>query len=500
MASFTNYFDILNHHADTKTSKNAICCESEHVTYAKLNENIGRFGNLLREVGVKPKDRVVIAIPDSPDSYYAFFGAMKWGAWPTLISPDLSRQDYEYILQDSQASALITVRGSEAAEAQTPSPLVRLFVDDEVYPSLLAGAAADLNPYRVTPENIAFLQYTSGSTGNPKGVPHSQADMIFSPRHYAGEVLNMSEKDVVFSASKLFFGYGFGNAVTFPVFYGASAVLLSGKPGPADVLGIVDQYGPTLFFGVPTLYNMMLKFITGPVSMPSLRFCVSAGEALPASYYHLWKEVTGLEIIDGIGSTEALHIFISNRPGDVHPGSSGLIVPGYEAKVVGDDGLPVKTGQQGILCIRGGSTAPCYWNKPKESAKTMLPEGWLRTGDYFVEDEGCYTCLGRQDDLFKVGGAWVSPPRVEEAVRSHPAIMECAVTSREYEGLLKPMAYVVLNAGFTGDMKLTRELRGHVLQRLPDYMCPVQFNYVQELPKTRTGKVQRYILKGENGA
>ena len=496
MASGANYFEIIDHHARTKGNKNALYCENEKVTYAKLNDNIGRFGNLLKNLGVRPKEKVVLAFPDGPDFYYAFFGAMKCGALPALISPDLSRQDYEYILRDTQASALITVRSSEAAAAETQGPLKNIFIDDEAFPSLLAGAAVELAPYINTPEKIVFLNYTSGSTGKPKGVPHSQRDMLFSARHYAGEVLKMSERDIVFSASKLSFTYGLGNNLAFPIYFGASAVVFPRKPAPADVFRIVDQYHPTLLCCVPTMFNMLLKTMVGPVSLPSLRFCVSAGEALPASTYHSWKELTGLEIIDGIGSTEAFHIFISNRPGAVRPGSSGYVVPGYEAKIVDEDGLPVTMGQQGILYIRGGSTAPGYWNQPEKSAETMLPEGWLNTGDYYVEEEGCYTYQGRQDDLFKAGGAWVSPVKVEEVLLSHPAVMECAVTSRKLESLLKPMAYVVLNPGFTGDMKLIREMRAHVLQRLPDYMCPVQINFVDEIPKTRTGKVQRYVLKG----
>lgn len=320
--------------------------------------------------------------------------------------------------------------------------------------------------------------------------------MLFTARQYAGKVLNMTEKDVIFSASKMFFAYGFGNSLTFPLYYGASAVLLAKKAEPYDVFRMIEQYQPTLLFCVPTLYNMLIKIMEGPVLLPSLRLCVSAGEALPASTYRIWKELTGLEIINGAGSTETMHIVISNMPGDVRPESSGFAVPGYEMKIIGEDGLPVKSGEQGILHLRGGSITPFYWNLPEKSAETILPGGWLKTGDYYMEVDGCYTYLGREDDMFKVGGAWVSPLKVEEAIRSHPCIMECAVTSRKLEGLLVPMAYVVLNPDFTGNMELTRELRDHVLKQLPGHMCPVQIHYVEDIPKTRTGKVQRYVLKG----
>lgn len=496
MESFANYFAILDHHARTKPGKCAIYYEQEKITYADLNDNINRLGNVLKDIGIRPGDRVILAVPDVPDFFYAFFGAMKCGALPVLLSPDLSRQDYEYILRDSEASVLITVRGSEAATAIMADIRRTLFIDDVAYLQLLAAASAELTPYPKAPEEISSLHYTSGSTGNPKGVPHSQSDMLFCARRYAGDVLKMTENDIVFSVSKLFFAYGLGSSLIFPVYYGASAVLFPAKPLPPDVLRIIDQYHPTLLCSVPTFYGMILRVMTEPVSLPSLRLCVSAGESLPAVVYNTWKEFTGLEIIDGIGSTEALHIFISNRPGNVRPGSSGFLVPGYEAKVVGEDGLPVQSGTQGILHIRGGSTAPYYWNQPEKSRQTMLPEGWLKTGDYYVEEEGCYTYQGRSDDMFKSSGAWVSPIQVEEVLRSHPAVMECAVTSRQWEGLLKPMAYVVVNPDFTGDVKLTKELRKHVLAQLPGYMCPVQINYVQEIPKTRTGKVQRYVLKG----
>ena len=225
--------------------------------------------------------------------------------------------------------------------------------------------------------------------------------------------------------------------------------------------------------------------------------CVSAGEALPAGLYHEWKQLTGLEIIDGIGSTEALHIFISNRPGAVRPGSTGFVVPGYEVGIIGEDGLSVASGQPGTLLIRGKSTARSYWNRPDVTARTMLDDGWLNTGDVYVEENGCYTYQGRTDDMFKSGGNWVSPVQVEEVLRNHPAVLECAVTSRRLESLVKPLAYVVLRAGCEGDMALTRQLRAFVLERLPEYLCPVQFVFTETIPKTETGKVQRYVLRGQ---
>jgi benzoate-CoA ligase family protein len=495
MESPANFIDIIDKHSFNRGNKVAIYCGAEKITYKTLNENINRFGNIFRNVGVKPDRQVILAFPDCPASCYAFFGALKCGAKPALLSPDLSRSDYDYILSDCEAAALVTVKTSEAAMAGTQFPVTKLFIDDPDFSCSLAKADDQLESHCRPPEEISFIQYTSGSTGNPKGVPHSQRDMIFSARQYAGHILNMTDRDVVFSASKLFFGYGFGNSVTFPLYYGASTVLYPGRPTPDNVFQIIQQYGITLFFSVPTFYHMLIKTMEGPAFLPSLRLCVSAGEALPADTYGIWKKLTKLEIIDGIGSTEALHIFISNRPGDVRPGSSGFPVPGYETKIVDESGMTVRDGGQGILQVRGQSTAPFYWNKPSESAQNMLPDGWLNTGDYYIAEKGCYTYQGRRDDLFKVGGAWVSPVRVEEAMRSHPAVFECAVTSRKMEGLLQPMAYVVLAPDYQEDPALTRQIRGHVLNQLPGYMCPVQINYVAQIPKTRTGKVQRFRLR-----
>jgi len=421
---------------------------------------------------------------------------MKYGVCPILLSPDMSQDHYEYVLGDSQASALITVGSSEALKARSGSLKRTLCIDEAGYAGLFGDAAPALDPCPAPESGAAFLLYSSGSTGKPKGVPHSQGDMLFCAEHYAGPVLGMSADDLIFSASKLFFAYGLGNSLIFPLRFGASVILSPRKSTPADVLRVIEERRPTLFFAVPTLYNMLVKTTLERNSFASLRLCISAGEALPAGIYHEWKRQTGLEIIDGIGSTEALHIFISNRPGDVRPGNTGFVVPGYEAGIRGEDGRLAASGQPGTLLIRGRSTAPFYWNKPDITAKTMLDDGWLNTGDIFVEEQGCYTYQGRADDMFKAGGHWVSPLRVEEVLRNHPAVLECAVTSRRLESLVKPLAHVVLKQGYEDDMALFRQLRAFVLERLPEYMCPVQFICTDAIPKTGTGKIQRFVLRG----
>lgn len=488
--------ELLDQHVLSRGEKTAIYYREEQISYRRLQEQVNRFGNVLKDQQVSPGEGIVIALPDCPDCVYAFLGAMKYGAWPVLVSNLLSEATYRFILNDSRASALITMSDTEAAGVRSDFLRHTLCTDNSHFQAAFAATPAELDPFPSSREDIAFMLYSSGSTGNPKGVPHRHGDMPFTADTYGRQVLNISEKDVCYSASKLFFAYGLGNSISFPFQAGASVVLNSEKSTPAEIFRIISSYRPSIFFGVPTLYNLMIKTLNETIDLGSIRLCASAGEALPAATYHRWKELSGVEIIDGIGSTEALHIFISNRPGEVRPGTSGSPVPSYEAKIVDDNGLPVPPCEPGHLLIRGRSTAPFYWNRPEKTSETMLGEGWLRTGDIYTEDAGFYCYLGRADDMFKVDANWVSPTKVESVLSEHAAIMECAVATRMLEGLAKPVAHVVLNDGFTEDAKLSRDLRAHVLKKLPDYMCPVQIVFCSELPKTETGKIQRFRLRG----
>ncbi len=337
MRSFYNAAcELIDRHVSAMPDKTAIYYGAEIMSYGRLQEQINRFGNVLRELGVLPGERIVIALPDCPECIFAFLGAVKYGAWPVLLSPQLSKDTYEFILNDSTAIAVVAAGVSEILQADVPHLRHRVRVDDESFARMLAGASSELDAYASREDDIAFMLYTSGSTGNPKGVPHRHRDMVFTAEVYAGAVLGMSENDTCYSASKLFFAYGLGNSLSFPLFHGASVVLFPHACSPADFMEILSQYRPTLFFGVPTLYNLLLQYLDETVSFASLRLCVSAGEALPAPVYTGWKDSTGLEILDGIGSTEALHIFISNRPGRVCPGATGFLVPPYEAKLVDD--------------------------------------------------------------------------------------------------------------------------------------------------------------------
>jgi len=513
---FKDYSDILHYHSIHRGEKTALYHENDSISYSLLENRADRFGNMMKSLGIMPKARIVLALPDCPDAFYAFLGGMKYGVRPILLSPDMPQSSYEYVLRDAEPSALITISSSYAVKAAAGSSILTLCIDDRRYaelsekasaspvpcvsssPSGSSGSPGSLFSSVASDDEFDFMLYSSGSTGGPKGVPHSQDDMLFCAEHYGGGILDMSEDDIVLSASKLNFAYGLGNSLIFPLYFGASVVLPPRASGPADIFQIFDlieERRPSLFFAVPTVYNIMVKTMSEEVSFSSLRLCVSAGEALPAGVHHEWRRLTGLEILDGIGSTEALHIFISNRPGDTKPGKTGFIVPGYEARLIDVDGRPVSPGQPGTLLIRGKSTAHRYWNRPDATAKTMLEDSWLNTGDIFIEEDGCYTYQGRVDDMFKTGGNWVSPVRVEEVLRDHPAVLECAVTSGQWEGLLRPLAFVVLKKGYEKETGLARQMRSLVMERLPAYMCPVKFIFTDSLPKTGTGKIQRFALR-----
>jgi benzoate-CoA ligase len=487
-----NLFDILTHHAARKGNKTAIYYCGEEITYSKLLEYINRAGNILKNLGIRQKDRVLIALPDCPDTIYTFLGAIKIGAIPVLLNPDFKRETCEFILYDCEASALITLKSKEISAIKSGFLRFKLYIDDNHYNDLLTQSSPDSE---TSPEkDINFIMYTSGSTGSPKGIAHRLSDITFIAETYGRQVLNMTDRDITFSASKLFFAYGFGNSLAFPLTTGASTVLFPHKTVPLEVINVISEYKPTLFFGVPTLYNMMIKAMGEKIIFPSVRLCISAGEFLPQGIWHEWKEITGFEIIDGLGTTETMHIVISNRPGNIRPGSSGFPVPGYKVKIVGDDGRVVPPGTQGHLLIKGDSNTPFYWNRPYKTKETMLPEGWIKTGDIYIEKNGWYTYQGRSDDMFKVDGNWVSPVQVEQAIKEHPSVLECGVTWRKLEELVKPIACVVLRKGVSKAPEMSRDIRDFILKKLPEYMCPVQIIFTEEIPKTDTGKIQRFKL------
>jgi benzoate-CoA ligase len=493
-----DYASILRHHALHQGGKTAIHYGEIRISYAALADGVARFAGLLLSLGLGPGDRCVIALPDCPDFFHAFLGALHCGVVAVPVATQLPAGHYAAIFRDARASVLITTGDSIAATAWTGADGTLLCADAPDFADRLrrSNAVPATTPDATGPH---FLLFTSGSTGEPKGVPHTQGDMLACARRYAGEVLGMGPTDVILSASKLYFAFGLGNSLTFPLYYGATVILHPGGCGPAELFALpplVADRRPTLLFAVPSVYAMLLRVLDGDASpLASLRLCISAGEPLPAALHRQWQEITGLEIVDGIGSTEALHIYISNRPGASVSGATGRVVPGYEARLVGEDGVPPPDGQPGTLHLRGESLATGYVNRPDRNAASFLDDGWFDTGDIFIRTGDVYRYQGRKDDMFKVGGNWVAPLLVEEVLRCHPAVLECAVTGCDVEGLLLPVAHIVVAPGQTDTARLARELRVVVQSRLPSHLCPARFLFRPDLPRTRTGKINRNELK-----
>ncbi len=443
-------------------------------------------------------------VKDCAEFFYVFWGAIKAGLVPVPINTLLRAKDYAYILGDSGCAALVYspeyAAEAEAALAQLavrPAHCLRVEGGTGSLQDLLAAASAELQAVSTTAEDDCFWLYSSGSTGSPKGAVHRHRDMVVTSHFYGVETLGVREEDICFSAAKLFFAYGMGNGMTFPLWVGGTAVLHDGRPTPQSTFETIETFRPTLFFGVPTLYAAQLQALDKErPDLSSVRLCVSAGEALPADIFNRWRQRTGQIILDGIGSTEALHIFISNRIDDLRPGSSGRAVAGYQLRIMDDAGREAEAGESGKLWIRGGSTARIYWNNPEKTEQTMV-DGWLNTGDTYVQDEeGYYHYCGRNDDMLKVGGIWCSPFEIEAKLIEHPKVLEVAVIGRADDaGLIKPEAHIVLQDPAEAGDSLAAELLLHCKASLAPYKYPRWFHFVPELPKTATGKIQRFKLR-----
>jgi benzoate-CoA ligase len=506
---------FVDRHLDEgRGGKVAIECGGERVTYAQIAERVDCFGAALRRLGVQPEQRVVLLLHDSPAFAYSFFGAIKVGAVPVPLNTLWRAKDYQYALADSGARAIVIsyalLPEFRAIDRATVPRLEHVIVvggpagDDLALDELLEFGRTEVRPYTAMAaepthrDSMAFWLYSSGSTGAPKGCVHLQHDMVVCAESYAKAVLGMRESDRCFSAAKLFFAYGLGNALYMPLAVGATSILLPDAPAAPRVFEIIERYRPTLFFSVPTNFAMLLAHHreSGEFDLSSVRHAVSAGEALPEPIFRRFKQRFGVEILDAIGSTEVLHMFIANRPGAVRPGSSGQIVPGYAARIVDDDDKPVAPGEMGNLLIRGDSTCAYYWNQHDKTKRTIQGE-WIRTGDKYTQDfDGYYWYAGRTDDMLKAGGIFVSPVEVESVLIDHEAVLECAVVGKEdADGLSKPHAYVVLRQGITGTPELAAALQQFVRDRLPDYKRPRGVEFIRELPKTATGKLQRYKLR-----
>lgn len=517
------YFNAADYFVDRnirqgRGHKIAVYTAHRNYTYNDIQKMVNKTANGLRDIGLRVDDRVMILMLDVPQFYAMFWAAVRIGAIPVPVNTMLTPDDYEYYLNDSRARAI--------AVSQELLPLVNQikgdlhYLRDLVVISETEGAhipfrqkykhaPSTIKTEATTRDDAGFWIYSSGSTGSPKGAVHSQYDMVVTSQAFAQNVLGLTEDDICFSAARLFFAYGLGNGMYFPMSVGASAVLNPGRPTPGSVFDYLKRFRPTVFFGVPTLYGQMLEYKAhqdcaagtkpdpnGNHELSSVRICVSAGEALPEEIFHRWKQRFGLNILDGIGSTEMLHIFLSNQPKAIRPGSTGKPVAGYELKLVDDEGKEVPRGEIGTLMVKGHSSAQLYWRKREKTRTTMQGE-WINTGDkYYMDEDGYYWCAGRSDDMLKVGGIWVSPVEVENCLIHHPAVLEAAVVgAKDEQALVKPKAFVVLREGHAPSDGLAEELKQWVLERLAKFKYPRWVEFLSELPKSATGKIQRFRLR-----
>lgn len=475
-------------------------------TYDDLARRVNRFANALRSLGIRREQRVLLALHDSIDFPTAFLGAIKAGVVPVAVNTLLTTRDYDYMLRDSRAVALfvsqplLPVFAPILAELPDLEHVIVSGADAGSHRrllDLLAAASDAFDTVDTSPDEACFWGYSSGSTGAPKGTVHIHTNIKAVADLYGTPILGIRESDVVFSAAKLFFAYGLGNSLIFPLSVGATTVLMAERPTPQSVFRRLREHQPTIFYAVPTLFAAMLASPElPPREALNLRRCTSAGEPLPADLGKRWTDHFGVEVLDGIGSTEMLHIFLSNRPGDVRYGTTGKPVPGYDLRLTDDQGNEVTPGEIGDLWIRGPSAAKEYWNQ-REKTRSTFQGWWTRSGDkYRVDEDGYYVYAGRSDDMLKVGGQYVSPAEVEATLITHTAVLEVAVIGCDDEmQLCKPKAYIVLKPGQDASEALVGELQSHVKSRLAPFKYPRWIEFIDELPKTATGKIQRYKLR-----
>jgi benzoate-CoA ligase family protein len=507
------YYNITSKLIDGTVEKGlgdkiAVYYKDETYTYREMQSMINRVGNALHILGVHMEERVMLVMYDSPESMASFYGAIKIGAIPVPVNYMYTKDDFRYLLNNCRAHTIIA--DEDFIEEIDGFREKLLYLENTIilgnktkayhigFHDIIDRCSDELQVAYTTYEDAAIWNYTSGSTGVPKAAVHLQHDVFTCIDNYAKGLLNINENDRLFSGSKFFFAYGLGNSFIYPPGVGASVVLLPDRPLPETMLSTIDHYKPTVFFGVPTLYANMLeiKDAEKKYDLSSLRLCTSAGEALPKAIFHEWKRRFGQEILDGIGSTELMHIFISNRPGDVKPGSSGKILPGYTAKIVDDNGNDVPDGEVGNLQVKGESMAAFYYRQHDKTKTSMLGE-WFNTRDkYYRDTEGYYYYCGRGDDMLKVGGIWVSPIEIEDTLMSHSAVLETAVVAKEDEhALTKPKAFIVLKSGYEPSKELVKEIQDYVKKSIAPYKYPRWIEFIKELPKTATGKIQRYKLR-----
>ena len=498
---------VDRHEREGRGDKVAIYFEDQQITYREVREKVNQTGNALKELGIGLEDRVLLLLLDCPEFAYSFFGAMKIGAVPIPTNTILKPADYQYLLNDSRAKAIVVSEEllGDILEIRSNLKFLRHIIvvgksqqECISFDDFISGKSTQLEAEETSKDDPAFWLYSSGTTGFPKGTVHLHHDMAYAAEHYAKGVLKINENDRTFSVARLFFAYGLGNGLYFSFYVGAATILSANRPTPVNVYEVIDKYKPTLFFGVPTSYTAMLQ-IEGAkekYDLSSIRHCASAGEALPRIIFERWRDTYNIEILDGIGSTEILHIYISNMPGQVKGGSTGKTVPGYEAKIVDVEGNVQPVNEVGTLQVRGDSTAAYYWNK-HEKTKESFKGDWFNTGDqYYQDEEGYFWYVGRGDDMIKAGGIWVSPIEVENSLLEHPSVLETGVIgSGDEDGLIKPKAFIVLKEGYDPTPELAKELSQFVKSKIAPYKFPRWIQFVPELPKTATGKIQRFKLR-----
>ena len=499
---------FVDRHVDEGRGNKTVFREADgakrSLTYAQLKDQAGQFAGALTRAGVRREERVALIVRDQLEFPVAFFGAMKSGAVPVPLNTLLAAPVYDAILNDSRASILVV----SAALWETVKPAIEgntylrkvVVIGDAPegttsFDDFMDGADV-LDTIEAHDDELAFWLYSSGSTGTPKGVRHIHSSMKATADTFGAQVLGIREDDVIFSAAKFFFAYGLGNAVSFPMSVGATTIIFSGRPTPDAMFDIMANEKPTLFCGVPTLFAALVAEQEKRGGSPdhSIRLCTSAGEALPRDIGGRWEQLWGCQIVDGVGSTEMLHIFLSNAPGDIVYGTSGKAVPGYEVRLVDEHDEDVPDGEVGELLVRGPSSADGYWNQRNKSQSTFQGH-WTRTGDKYTRDEsGRFVYSGRTDDMFKVSGIWVSPFEVEQALIEFSGVLEAAVVSKADEkGLIKPAAFVVMKEGV--EAPSMDALKDFVKEKIGMWKYPRWVTFVDELPKTATGKIQRFKLR-----
>ena len=513
--AWPSQFNLCDYYLDHniregRAERVCLTCEGESLTFGALLDRVKRLTVSFRAFGIRPEERVLIVLPDGPEFVETWFSTLRAGGVFAMVNPLLKRDAYEAYLEYTKARIVVTCSealaelGPAAAEAEWCEQI--LVVGEDVGEFRSYESAMDVDPNSPAakmastgPDHLAGWLFTSGSTGMPKACVHVHSDFAYSTETYAKHVVGYREDDVCLSIPKLFFGYATGTNLMFPFRAGASVVLFPDRSTADELLKHIRAHRPTVLTSVPTMINNMLRTegLTRE-DLVSLRLSLSAGEALPAKLYEEWLEFTGVEILDGIGSAEMFHIYISNYPGDVRIGSLGKLVPGYDAQIVDSVGREVEDGEPGRLRIRGGSTALCYWNDKGKSRETYQGE-WCTTADVFRRDEaGYYYYEGREDDLLKVSGIWVSPLEIENLLLAHPHVEEVCVLGKDDEqGLVKPVAFVVLAQGVQGGEEIALELKRHAKEALAPYKYPRWFEWRESLPKNDRGKIARKILREE---